>query len=202
MQEEIEVKFLDVDHDDIRAKLKAVGGVCQHPIRAMKRAIIDYPDRRMQISSDTGWGWVRVRDEGNKITCTYKHIANDGKDTTHEIEFEVSSYDKTIQLFEAIGLKKFSEQETKRETWRLHDVEVVLDEWPWIPPYVEIEGPSEELIRSAAEALEFDWNNALSGSSDRTYRIYYPKMGAEESVTDMESLTFAGELPDRLKERR
>jgi adenylate cyclase class 2 len=201
MQQEIEVKFLDVDHDVIRAKLTELGAVCEHPMRLMKRAIIDYPDQRLQMSSDAGWGWVRIRDEGDRTTCTYKFIAADGKDTTHEIEFTISSYEKAVQLFEAIGLQKHAEQETKRETWRLNDVEVVLDEWPWIPPYIEIEGPTEAAIRTVAEMLGFDWNDSLNGSSDRTYRNYYPKMTGEESITDAGLLTF-NSMPQWLKDRQ
>lgn len=201
MQQEIEVKFLDVNHDEVRARLQEVGAICKQPMRLMRRAIIDYPDKRLQISSDTGWGWVRVRDEGDKITCTYKHIAADGQDTTHEIEFIVSSYDNAVQLFEAIGLQKHSEQETRRETWQLDDVEVVLDEWPWMPPYIEVEGPSETAIKNVAENLGFKWDDALRGSSDRAYRTYYPKMGEEESVSDLSLLTFDGERPQWLTNR-
>jgi adenylate cyclase, class 2 len=202
MNQEIEVKFLDVNHQEIREKLKQVGAVLHQSMRLMRRAIIDYPDRRMQTTSENGWGWVRVRDEGDKITCTFKHIASDGKDTTHEIEFEVSSYENAVKLFEAIGLQKHSEQETKRETWHLGEVEVELDEWPWLPPYIEIEGPSEPAIQEAAEKLGFDWTKALRGSSDRVYRTYYPKMDVEESVADIADLTFEGELPNWLKERQ
>ncbi|HUB92993.1 MAG TPA: class IV adenylate cyclase [Verrucomicrobiae bacterium] len=202
MKEEIEVKFLDVAHDVIRSKLEAAGAVCEQPMRVMRRAIIDYPDKRLSTSSDTGWGWVRIRDEGDKITCTYKHIAKDGNDTIHEIEITVSSYEKAIEIFEAVGLKKHSEQETKRETWRIDDVEVALDEWPWIPSYIEIEGSSESSIKAAAEKIGLSWADALHGSSDRLYRTYYPKMGSEESVSDMAQLTFGGGLPQWLKERQ
>lgn len=201
MQEEIEVKFIEVDHELLRKQLTKIGATCTFQKRLMKRAIIDYPDKRMQITSESGWGWVRVRDEGDKVTCTYKHIGNDAKETVHEIEYEVSSYDKTVELFKAIGLKKHSEQQTKRETWLVGNVEVVLDEWPWIPPYIEIEGESETAIREVAISLGFDWRDALTGSSDRVYRMYYPKMGVEESVGDMTSLTFDGELPQWLKDR-
>ncbi|HSX15305.1 MAG TPA: class IV adenylate cyclase [Candidatus Saccharimonadales bacterium] len=202
MKQEIEVKFLGISHDDLRAKLQAAEAVCEHPMRLMRRAIIDYPDKRMQTSSDTGWGWVRVRDEGDRVTCTYKHIANDGKDTTHEIEFEVSSYEKACELFEAIGLTKHAEQETKRETWKLDGVEVVLDEWPWLPQYIEIEGESETALQSVAEKLGLKWEDADRGSSDRVYRVYYPKMTDSEGIADIPQLTFGGDLPQWLKDRQ
>lgn len=33
------------------------------------------------------------------------------------------------------------------------DTEVVIDEWPWLPPFIEIEGQSEDAVRAAATAL-------------------------------------------------
>ena len=119
MQQEIEVKFLDVLHDEVRRRLKQAGAICKHPMRSMRRAIIDYPDRRLQKGLAGAWSSVRVRDEGDAVSCTYKHVASDGKDTMHEIEFTVSSYENAVEFFKAIGLDVYTEQETKRETWQL-----------------------------------------------------------------------------------
>lgn len=202
MQQEIEVKFLDVDHEEMRARLIKAGATCKQPMRLMRRAILDYPDRRLQTGTGAGWGWVRIRDEGDRVTCTYKYINADGHDTTHEIEFTVSSYGKAVELFEAIGLTVHSEQETKRESWQLKDVSVELDEWPWIPQYLEIEGPSEIKIKAAAETLGFQWKDAVRGSSDRAYRIYYPKMTEDESISTIKNLTFSGTIPEWLESRR
>jgi len=201
MQAEIEVKFLDAPHDKVREQLKRVGADCKHSVRLMRRAIIDYPDRRLQKGLAGAWSSVRVRDEGDRVTCTYKHVASDGNDTMHEIEFTVSSYENAIEFFKAIGLDVYAEQETKRETWQLGDVKVELDEWPWLPPYIEIEGPSEEMVCQVAEKLGYDFNRAFRGSSYTAYRSYYPKMGPEETVDSIKHLTFDNERPKWLTER-
>lgn len=202
MQQEIEVKFLDVQHDDIRQKLVELKAQQILPKQLMLRAILDYPDQRLEKTDPSGWGWVRVRDEGNKVTCTYKHITKDEKRTTHEIEFEVSEFQKTIQFFEAIGLKVFSIQETRREVWQLGTTQIMLDEWPWIPPYLEVEGDSETAVHDVSDILGMDWQKAIHGSSDAAYRIHYPKMTETDGVTDIESLTFSGEMPNYLRERQ
>lgn len=202
MQQEIEVKFLDAPHDEARDRLKRAGAVCKQPMRLMRRAIIDYPDRRLQTGLHGAWASVRVRDEGDRVTCTYKHVASDGKDSMHEIEFTVSSYENAVEFFTAIGLDVYTEQETKRETWQLGDVEIELDEWPWMPPYIEIEGPSEGAVRQVAEKLGYDFSKALRGSSYTAYRTYYPNMRPEETIDSIKRLTFDGERPQWLTERQ
>ena len=113
-------------------------------MRLMIRAIIDYSDSRLQNGKNEfwGWGWVRVRDEGDKATVTHKRVVMDGdmRESTHEIEYVASSYDQVVALFKAIGLVVYASQGTRRETWRLDDCEVVLDERPWLDPMMEIKG--------------------------------------------------------------
>lgn len=190
MQTEIEVRFLHIDHGDIRKKLEKLKAELKQPMRLMKRAIIDYPDRRNQKGGKEHWSWIRVRDEGNRTTVTYKQIAKAADLTTHEIEVEVSSYKKMIAILEAIGLETHSIQETKRETWTLNDCEVVLDEWPWLPPMVEIEGPSEAALRTTAKALSLDWQMCMRGNAVDAYRQIYPGIGKDEGIGNIPELNF------------
>jgi adenylate cyclase, class 2 len=173
MQQEIECKFLNVDHQEVRKKLKKLGAVCEHPMRLMRRVVIDYPDRRMQVDGDS---WVRVRDEGDKVTLTYKQAIEHEFGGAQEIEVGVSDYQKTIDIFLAMGLVVHTDQETRRETWKLDNVEVVLDEWPWIDPFIEIEGESEKSVKSVASRLGFDWKNVIFGTVVVAYAKQYPKV--------------------------
>lgn len=198
MQTEIEAKFLNVDHDAIRAKLKQAGAVCEQPMRLMRRAIFDYPDGRFQ--KDNHNQRLRVRDEGDKITVTYKQ-KNDSP-YPYEIETVVGSYDEMVKIFEAVGLVIVSIQESKRETWHYKNVEVVLDKWPWLEAYIEIEGPDESGIRAVAEDLGFDWKNAEFGSVDTAYRHQYPGMERTESIGDIAKVVFNLPLPEYLKKRK
>lgn len=196
MQPEIEVKFLNLDHETIRAKLLAIGAKCEHPMRLMRRTLLDYPDMRLQ---DDSWGRLRVRDEGDSITATYK---TDGDGVySQEVETTVGSYEAMVQLFEAVGLKSYSMQESKRETWRYQDVEIVLDEWPWLNPYIEIEGPDEGAVMEVAKLLDFDWSQTYLGNVDVAYRVQYKNMKDNETVSSMKELRFSSEMPTWLKER-
>lgn len=198
MQTEIEAKFLNVNHDEIRDKLKALGAELVQPMRLMRRVLFDYPDSRFQKNNQSQR--LRVRDEGNKVTVTYK--ASNDTNYSYEVETTVGSFDEMGQLFRAIGLVEYSFQESKRETWRFGDAEVVLDEWPWINPYIEVEGSSEELIKRVAHDIGFSWQDAEFGSVDTVYMNQYPGMKKTESIGDIAEVRFGAPLPKYLKERQ
>ena len=176
MTSEIEVKFLDVDFHEVRQKLEELGAICEQPMRLMRRAIIETPELRAKHS------FVRIRDEGDKVTLTYKQVDEDSLKGVKEVEVDVSHFEDTILLFEQLGMKYKSFQESYRETWRLGDVEIMLDEWPWLKPYIEVEGPSEERVREAAAQLGRNWNKAVFGRVTSAYQVQYPTGDADQLV--------------------
>jgi adenylate cyclase class 2 len=200
MKTEIEVKFLNTDFEALRDKLKSIGGKCEQPMRLMKRAIIDTPDLKMREAG----GYIRVRDEGDKVTLTYKqfdkaqdlHIAS-----AKEIEVEVSDFDGTVDIMLATGLAMRSLQESKRETWKVGDVEVVLDEWPWLNPYIEIEAEDEGSIKKVASDLGFDWKDAVFGDVMVAYRAQYPHLKSGQTVGKLKEVKFSDPLPEMFKEQ-
>ena len=197
MASEIESKFLNIDHDDIRAKLEAAGATLEEPMRLMRRQLFDFPDGRLHAANH---GRLRIRDEGSSVTFTFK-TRGDGK-YAQEFETTVSSYAATAEILEAIGLLPYTTQQSKRETWQLDDVEVVLDVWPWVSPYLEIEGPSEAAIQSGASKLGLDWAAAVFGSADAAYRAQYPGMTAEDTVGHVSDLRFDGPMPQWFIDRQ
>jgi len=193
MQQEIEAKFVNVDHDKVREALKAAGARLEHPMRLMRRVVIDYPDRKMQSEDNA---WIRVRDEGDKVTLTYKTSEENKFGGATEIEVIVDDYNKTIELFKAMGLVVHTDQETKRETWVLDDAEVVLDEWPWLNPYIEIEATSEQIVQDVAQKLGFIWQNAVFGSVTTAYRLQYPSIKNDEHISTIPAIKFGLTRPD------
>lgn len=163
MNKEIEAIFLDIDKNEYRAKLKKAGAKMIHPEVLMRRTVFD-----------TGPGsFLRVRDEGQKIVMTYKNIKRLSLDGINEVNVEVDSYENTITLLTAAGLKVKALQATLREKWVLGDVEITLDTWPALPPYTEIEGPSAKKVKDIAGKLGFSMDDALYGSVDEIYHHYY-----------------------------
>ncbi len=192
---EIEVKFVDVDIDDVRGRLKAVGATLEHPMRLMRRVLIEEAHHKENRS------YIRVRDEGDKVTVTFKQRKGaDSLTNAGEIETTVGDFDAMVELFKAAGWDCTTFQESKRETWQYKDVEVVIDEWPWINPYIEIEGPTEESVKAAAKELNFDWSEAMFGSVDVIYQRDYPNMTVR-GIIDIKEGHFGDPVPSEFGER-
>ena len=199
MQAEIEVKFTDVAIDDVRNRLKAAGAHLEQPLRDMRRALIEEDHHSAQNM------FIRIRDEGNKVTLCLKKktksLEESTINSTYEIETTVGDFDTTIELFKVAGWHYMTYQESRRETWKLDDVEVVIDEWPWINPYIEIEGATEETVRAAAKKLGYDWDTAMFGSVDVIYNRDYPDMTVR-GVIDVKEVRFGDNPPQEFGARK
>lgn len=196
MKPEIEAKFVDVDIDDVRGRLQAAGAICEQPMRLMRRALIEEPHHIADRS------FLRIRDEGDKTTLTFKRKLQPDEATTinstHELETTVGDFDTTLKIFSEAGWDYTTFQESRRETWRLGDVEIVIDEWPWLQPMVEIEADSEEKVRQTAAELGFDWADALFGSVDVVYSRDYPDMTIR-GIIDVKEARFGDPVPPEFR---
>jgi len=166
MHTEIEVKFLDIDVAELRQRLKQHGAQLVQPERTLRRRNFDFSQTRHDA-------WVRVRDEANKITITYKKTQDTTVHGTHEINLEVDNFEAACEFMNAIGLKEKSEKETRRESWLLDEVQIEIDTWPWIPSFVELEGNSVDDLRHVAQKLDFSWESHLAGDVTGVYRLHY-----------------------------
>ena len=184
MQTEIEAKYANIDLQAIRAKLKAIGATQIYPEQLMKRKIFDHPDFRLNAAH----AWVRVRDEGGKITLSYKQLSDRTLEGTKEVMVVVNDFDATCDFLFAIGLIEKSYQETKREAWKCGDVEITLDTWPWIPAFAEIEGCNEQSVKKVALELGFDWRKAIFGSVEPIYQMLYDF--SDDEIDHWQSITF------------
>ena len=131
---EYEAKIYDVDPADIIEKLTNLGAkevgnynFCRYVFDTIPAK----PDR-----------WVRLRSDGKQATLTVKEITADTIDGTHEWEVEVSDMETTLEILAKIGIKPRGYQENKRQEYDLDGVQVVIDRWPKLKPYVEIEANS------------------------------------------------------------
>ena len=180
MQTEIEAKFTDIKLDEMRERLRQLGAVCEYPERTMRRVNFNH------INGPRAW--VRVRDEGDKVTMSYKQTFEDTLHGTKEINLVVDNFENAVELLEAVGLSGRIIQVTKRELWRLNECDVTLDTWPWVPSFVEIEGLSEVAVRETAKLLGCEWERALFGGVESVYLQYYQLKDHE--INDWPEITF------------
>ena len=192
MKTEHEAKFLNVSIAGIRLKLAAANAHLEEPMRLMRRVTIDTPEMKAKDA------FLRIRDQGDKTTITYKQFDALSVDGAKEYEVDVSDFDEAIALFAAAGLSHGSFQESKRETWTLDGAEVVIDEWPWLNPYIEVEGESEEHVRTVSKLLGLEWSDAVFGDVMVAYRHQYPNLGEHDAVGNLPEVRFGDPMPDIL----
>lgn len=195
MQTEIEAKFPGIDPVALRVILKQVGAHREHEERLMRRRNFDYPDHYLEKKG----GWIRVRDEGDQVSLAYKQLNDRTLYGTKEVTLAVQDFDLISVFLESVGFIQVSYQETKRERWQLGTVEVTIDTWPWVPSFVELEGPTEEAVRAAAQKLKLDWAEAMHGSVETVYQMHFEI--TEEEINACPEILFV-EVPEVWEKKR
>lgn len=173
MAQEIEAKILNIDIKNLEEKLKVIGAK-RISEKFFRSTTFDYPGFPM----DKQAAWVRLRDEGDKVTMAYKKrlgIVDLDKGTNdsgmEEIEVAVSDYDLTTQFLLKLGLVVKFSQEKRRITWQKGSVTYDIDTWPRLDPYLEIEGDTWEAVDNAISELGFDLKDKVICSATQIYEM-------------------------------
>jgi adenylate cyclase, class 2 len=80
MQIEYEATFTNIQKDEIREKLKKAGANLVRPEYLQKRVVFNLPD-----GLNLKGGWLRVRDEGNRITMSLKAVDGKGIESQRDL---------------------------------------------------------------------------------------------------------------------
>jgi adenylate cyclase class 2 len=169
MSVEIEAKFLEVDINDLRSKIKKLGGKKIHKMVMYKRYVFNLLDSKEK-------GYIRTRDENGKVTITLKKYP---PNTKYAQEYEIAlekglTIDNAKDILLAQGYKVKAYQETLREKWSLPGCpEIAIDTIPGVPTYVELECKNENEIKKLSKLLGFDMKNAKYGPFVNQYLDYY-----------------------------
>ena len=186
MKNEVEAKFLSINKESVRAKLKEIGFTLKTPEYLMRRKTFDFssvaPDRNK---------WGRVRQESNKVTMTIKEIRGLGVNDTYELELMVNDFDIATAFFEECNIHEKAFQENMREMWNRNGVEVTIDTWPGLNPFIEIEGENEKTVIEVSNELGFDFKKAVFGSIDL---VYEKELGiSAQKIINLPEITFEKE---------
>ncbi len=168
MDIEYEATFTNINKDIVRGQLKKVGATLIKPEFLMKRIVFELP-----LGHEIPGGWLRVRDEGDKTTMSLKVVNGDKIEDQKEICLKIDDFATGVKFLESIGARQKAFQESRREFWLLDNVEVTIDEWPYLEPYVEVEGKSEDEVKAVSAKLGFDYSQALFCSVDTLYNKKY-----------------------------
>ncbi|MER8086529.1 CYTH domain-containing protein [Streptomyces sp. NPDC094048] len=162
---EYEAKALDIDPAKTARLIIDAGGTQQGEPRLMRRYVYD------TVPAVPG-RWVRLRDTGAGITLCVKQISTDAVDGTHETEVAADSFEETNELLSLVGLTPRGYQENRRTSYLLGAARLEVDEWPLIPPYLEIEADDEPQVWEAAAALGIGRDRLTSVNTTKVYGLY------------------------------
>ncbi len=168
MDIEYEATFQKIDKNEIRERLKKVGAKLLRSEFLQKRIVFNLPK-----GHEIKGGWLRVRDEGDKITMSLKVVDGNKIENQKEIFLEVNDFKEAKRLLKTLGCEEKAFQESKRELWVLDGVEITIDEWPFLEPFVEVEGRAEEDVKRISTKLGFDYREALFCAVDTLYSKKY-----------------------------
>jgi adenylate cyclase class 2 len=144
--QEIEIKFLDIDPKKIEKKLLSLGAKKVFD-EVLEEWIYNKPEWKAFR------GRVRVRQGGGKTMLAYKETTNKPSEGNVEIEFAVASKEQAIAFVEKMEIPLLRHQQKRRIHFELDDVAIDIDFWPQIPPFLEIEGDSLPKLEKVAQKL-------------------------------------------------
>ncbi len=165
MKTEYEVVFMDINREELIQKIMDLWWICSKKNTLMKRVIFETLNNKR-------WSYLRVRDEWDKITCTYKQedLLKTDINSIKELETVVEDFDIMVNIFRKLWLVEKSYQETYREVWEINgEIEFMIDLWPWLKPYIEIEWENEEVVKKYSQLLWFNYDDWIFGTSFQIY---------------------------------
>lgn len=168
MAREIEVRFLEIDKEGLKQRLKHLDATDLG--EDIVEEIIFYDkDNNWQKSSK----FIRLRKRKENVVLTYKHHKSEAADGAEEIEIEINDMGQAMAILEKIGLVAYRHQEKKRHSFKLNNATVDIDTWPRVPSYVEIEASSENQLKETAKLLGLDWSKSTFEDARTVLQKYY-----------------------------
>jgi adenylate cyclase class 2 len=175
---EIEIKFLEVDPEDLGKKLTDLGAK-KISDQMLEEWIFWREDWKAMR------GRVRIRSDAGKVQLAYKETTGDASNGNLEIEFVVSDAEQAKEFMLKMGAELARHQQKRRVHYELKNIAIDIDFWPLIPPYVEIEGDNLEELEQLATQLQLDGRTRTELDAFAIYQDVY-----HIAIGEMKELVF------------
>jgi adenylate cyclase, class 2 len=179
---EMEVKFCLSDLSSFEQRLRSIGASLIQPRTFETNLRFDTANLELTKAHRV----LRLRrDQGYYLT--YKGPAQFGKTVSirQEVEVEVSDFESTEALLQALGYQVSVRYEKWRTKYNLNDIEIDLDEMPF-GKFIEIEGVDPVQIEHMARTLALDWNLRITDS----YMMLFDRLKKNKHI-EIPNLVFA-----------
>ncbi|MFH1727406.1 MAG: class IV adenylate cyclase [Pseudomonadota bacterium] len=117
---------------------------------------------------------LRIRKWDKHGLITYKEaFFNESKvKIRKETETNINDVDSFLEILNKLGLSESRRKEKLRHTFKLNDDYILIDKFPFLGYYVELESSSKEKLISLSEKLGFDFSKSISKSYEDLFRSY------------------------------
>lgn len=186
---EKELKFVGVDHEAMRQRLRVLDAAfvaryfeCNLVLDDEKRGL---KERGILL---------RLRQRQGVSVLTVKEPVKDagGLKVRAEHETVVESHDDTLNALQALGYRVAFAYEKVREKWKLGECTICLDSLPF-GDFVELEGGEGSVLACAGEL-----NLAMSSASKATYHALNAAHREGQGLEPDENFVFPEEVRERL----
>lgn len=168
MDQEIEVKFLLRDYAALMQKISDLHLPCSQERIHEFNLRYDLPDGSLVAQKQV----LRLRkDTQARLTFKGPGIMQEEVLLRKEIEVEVSDFDTTKRLLEALGYQVVMMYEKFRANYLMDSLVLSVDETP-LGLFVELEGESPEQVHQAALRLGLDWDARINLSYSALLNLF------------------------------
>ena len=166
MPKEYEYSFNNFDKKEIIKKIKDLDGKHQGTYLFRVQVLIHPLNKKFT--------YVRVRDEGHRITMTYK-LQNPKEKFPEELEVIIDNFDIGVNLLIGLGCKKKYYYEKIREIWKVKETEIVFDTNPGITDRMEVESKTKKELTEIVKELELKPEVYTGNKYKEKFGILIPK---------------------------
>ena len=166
--EEIEVVILGIDKDKVVSRLESLGA----------KKVFDEDMEQVTFKSNK-FGRLRLRKEGKHTILNLKERKKSSSlKISQETEIEVDDFAQMRKVLGTLRPEQLQLQK-HRTTYLLDkvhfDIDTYLDEYSFVPTFMEIEGPDEQTIYMAVEKLGFSKKDCTNLPTPQIIKFYEKK---------------------------
>jgi adenylate cyclase class 2 len=195
LKTEYEAKVLDIDPNLLKMALESLGAVALGTTLQWRYVFDIIPGDKNQwlrlrseregitlshkkITTDEIDGTFEASSPLNSsedLTSVIKSAGLDSKkfhDQWEALSEKERNTENLLAYLKKLGIEPKSYQENRRTSFSLDECDIEIDEWPKIPPYLEIEGPEKMAVENMAARLGFAPEQLTSINTVGVYEKY------------------------------
>jgi len=163
--QEIEVKILEINRDELEKKLLSLGAA-KHFEGEMYAIFYDFKDGQIRRAGRV----LRLRKEGDQAVLTFKSpVSLKEAKIMDEFESKIGNMDAMKHILSQIGLHPIKETRKFRTEYILDGCKVVIDHYQdalaYIPVFIEVEAPDLKSMKALVKKLGYSPEDCHSWST-------------------------------------